>query len=463
MPSRRRGPQGLSRFIVALPLGLTVALADAAPDEPLVPATTAASAATIPDVMAAPAATVPGATTPAEPPALGASLPALLEYARLRNPAFAAERAEADAARERIEAAGALPDPRLQVELMDFTNAMRGGGTTLLPGQVGETRYRIIQPLPGWGKRELDGRAAEARADKAQAGRDAAWLDLAAAVKTAWLRYYAADREAALNRDALALLRGLEETTLARYRLGLLPQQAVLRAQREITAQRLAQVAVAQRRRGAVTALNALLARPSDSALAAPLDPPALPETPPFGRVLERGRSVNPALAAEALGADVARLERDRTRRERYPDFSIGLTSNRPRGGDGSWDLMLEVMIPLQQSARSAREREAERMLSAADARRAAAEARLQGELGSAHAAYAAGRETLRLLRGSLLPQAEATRDATRTAFASGRVDFDSVLEAERQLIDIRMRMLDTEVQTRLALAELEKLAGDLP
>lgn len=393
---------------------------------------------------------------------LGASLPALLEHARVNNPAFAAERAEADAARERIGSAGALPDPSFQIELMDFTNTMRGGSTTLVPGEVGETRYRIVQPLPAWGKRALDSRAATARAGRADAGRELAWVNLAAEIKAAWLRYYAADREAALNRDALALLQGVEETTLARYRQGLVAQQAVLRAQREITALRVAQVGVERRRSGAAAALNALLARPADSALAVPLDPPALPPTPPFATLVERVRGLNPELAAEGLGVDVARLERDRTWRDRYPDFSVGLTNNRPRGGEASWDLMVEVMIPLQQSARRAKEREAAYMLSAADARRAAAEARLQGELGRAHAEFSAGRETLQLLRASLLPQAAATRDAARSAFANGRADFDTVLEAERQLIDIHLQTLTTEVDTRLALAELEKLAGEL-
>jgi len=123
---------------------------------------------------------------------------------------------------------------------------------------------------------------------------------------------------------------------------------------------------------------------------------------------------------------------------------------------------MFEVTIPLQQSARRAREREAVLMVSAADAKRAAAESRLLGELGTAYAAFTSGRETLQLLQGTLRPQAEATRDATRAAFSTGRVDFDAVLEAERQLVDTRMATLTAEVETRLALAEIEKLAGEM-
>ncbi|NMF98488.2 TolC family protein [Aromatoleum toluolicum] len=409
------------------------------------------------------AASLSAGAAHAQNPSLGADVVGLIEQARLNNPAFAVDRAEAAAARERVEPAGALPDPTVQIELMDFTNTMRGGSTTLIPGEVGETRYRIIQSLPGWGKRELAANAASARADQADANRDAAWRNLAAEIKIAWLRYYAADREAALNRDGLALLQSLEEITLSRYRLGLLPQQAVLRAQREITSQRLALVGIEQRRRGMASALNALLGRAPGNELALPQDPAPLPQTLILTDLVERARATNPMIAAEDRGIEAARIERDRTWRDRYPDFSFGLTNNQPRGGDQSWDVMFEVMIPLQQSARRAREREATLMVTAADAKRAAAESKLLGELGSAYATYASGRETLQLLRGTLMPQAEATRDATRAAFATGRVDFDTVLEAERQLVDTRMAMLQADVDTRMALAELEKLAGDMP
>ena len=100
-------------------------------------------------------------------PTLGSSPQALIEYARHSNPGFAAARAEASAAQERVTPAGALPDPTFEVELMDATNTMSGRSASLLPGQVGETRYRITQPLPGWGKRELAVKAAAAQAGNA--------------------------------------------------------------------------------------------------------------------------------------------------------------------------------------------------------------------------------------------------------------------------------------------------------
>jgi outer membrane protein TolC len=393
--------------------------------------------------------------------ALGSTVQSLLEHARQSNPGFAAERAEADAARARVEPAGALPDPTFQVELMDFTNTMNDRSASLLPGQVGETRYRIIQPLPGWGKRDLATQAAQARATQAGAMRDAAWAGLAAQIEAVWLRYYAADREVGLNRQALSLLQGLEELSLARYKLGLLPQQAVLRMQREITTQRMALVEVEQRRKGLATAVNSLLSRAPDAPLAAPREPRPLPEHLEPAALFEALRNRNPEVIAAAHGIDVARAERERTYRDRLPDFSVGLTNNRPYEGKNSWDVMFEVMIPLQQGSRRAKEREAEYMLTAADARRADSESRAAGELGKAWSMFATGRETLRLLDKTLLPQAVATRDASRAALASGKVDFDSVIEADRQLIELRMKQLQTEIDTRLALSEIERLAGE--
>ena len=394
-------------------------------------------------------------------PALGASALSLIEHARQGNPGFAAARAEAAAARERVTPAGALPDPRFELELMDATNTMSGRSASLLPGQVGETRYRIVQPLPGWGKRDLAVKAAAAQATQTDAMRDAAWTELAAKIEALWLRYYAADREQVLNREALTLLQSLEEVSLTRYELGLLPQQAVLRMQREITAQRLALVEVEQRRKGVAAGLNGLLGRAHDAPLAPPDDPDPLPERLEAATLFEAAASANPEVQVAANGIDVARAERARTYQDRLPDFAVGVTNNRPDEGKASWDVMFEVMIPLQQSSRRAREREAEYLLLAAEARREDARARATGELGSAWSMYARGRETLSLLDHTLLPQAEATRDASRAALASGMVDFDSVIEAERQLIDIRTRRLQTELETRLALAEIRKLTGE--
>ena len=121
---------------------------------------------------------------------------------------------------------------------------------------------------------------------------------------------------------------------------------------------------------------------------------------------------------------------------------------------------MLEVTIPLQQSARRAQEREAEHRLSAAQSRVIAAEARLNGRIGEALSAFESGIEKARLLRHTLLPQSQASLEAALAGYETGRVNFNTLIEAERQVLRSRLTLLDADAESRVRHAELERLVG---
>jgi len=391
---------------------------------------------------------------------LGAGLAGLLDYARRHNPELAVRRHEAEAARERVEPASALPDPKFQLELMDFTNTMSGGGTTLVPGDVGQTRYRVIQPLPFYGKRDLRGSVAAAQAGQSEQQQAAAVLDVEARIKTAFARYYQASGQAGIIGEALALVEGLGRLVETRYGVGLVPQQDVVRAHSEATTLRLDLVDAERRHRDAAARLNAQLPRPADAPLANPGNLPSVPTVPTLAVLFERTKVVSPELAGERLGVDAATDNRDLVLRNRYPDFAVGLTNNRPKNGVDSWDLMVELNIPLQQSSRRAQEREAERRLDAARSRVAAAEARLGGRLGETLAAVTANTDKARLLRDTLLPQSLASFESAQAGYESGRVNFNTLIEAERQVLRSRLALLDAETEIRVQIAELERLTG---
>lgn len=391
---------------------------------------------------------------------LGASLPELLAYAREHNPELAARRHSASANRERIEPAGALPDPRFQVELMDVTNTMSGGGASLIPGAVGQTRYRVIQPIPYWGKRGLRSDVAEALADQSARQVDSTVLEIEARIKTGYARYFQADGQTTILDETLSLLDALSRLVETRYSLGLVPQQDVIRAHSELTAIKIERVESERRRRDAVAALNAQLPRNADAPLATPTGLPAAPAMLDLTTLFERAKIASPELARERLGTEAAEKSRELVYLNRYPDFSVGLTNNRPQNGTDSWDVMLEVNIPLQQRSRRAQEREAERRVDAANSQVAAAEARLNGRLGALQAAFEANVDKARLLRSTLLPQAQATFDAAMAGYESGRVNFNTLIEAERQILRARLALLDADAETHVRLAELEQLVG---
>ncbi|PWB47715.1 MAG: transporter, partial [Nitrosomonadales bacterium] len=200
----------------------------------------------------------------------GANVESLLKLARDANPELAAMKHEAQAATERIDSAGALPDPMLRTELMDITRQGTASSVNLLPGTASSTKYTLIQALPFWGKRDLRRGIAEAEAHQAQGRANAGWEELAARIKTSFAEYYVFSRAEALNRELLDLTGRLEKVAQARYASGLVPQQDAIRAQLEQTAIRGDLVVLENAVHHSRIKLNALLNRPATAPLADP-------------------------------------------------------------------------------------------------------------------------------------------------------------------------------------------------
>ena len=395
-------------------------------------------------------------------PIPGATVDSLLALARERNPDLAAARLEAEAAVERVQPAGALPDPVLRVELENVTN---GGttGLTLSPSRVGDTKYTVIQSLPFWGKRGL--RRAVAGADAEQAGKRSqdVGLELAGRIKSAYADWWLNSRNAALNRELLDLMGGVEKLAQARYAAGLVPQQDAIRAQVERTGL-LTDVLMFNHDRDTLLAqINGLLARPYNAPLESGV---ALrPVPPPDQLTLEvlgpKLIAANPELAGQDARIVGARSSRDLAYRERYPDFSLGVVPMQVNNGIGSWGVMLEMNLPLQQESRRSRERESELMLAAAEAKKAGIAERLRADLGNARAALHAARLTEQLISGNLLPLAELGFKSAMAGYETGKVDFATLLDAQRQVKQAKQNLYKSQATQRARLADIERLIGE--
>ena len=414
-------------------------------------------------LLAAALLSAAAAPVPAQQDALGASLPGLLEYARKQSPELAAMRLEAEAVAERVQPAGALPDPVLRVELMNINNYGNDASPSLLPWRVGETRYTLMQMLPGWGKRDLRRDVAAAEAKAANARSDATWAELAMRIKTAYAEYYRAAGNERLTREVLDLMTRLEQIAQARYAGGLAVQQDAIRAQLEQTAMRSELIALDSEKRQLRARLNALLARDGGAPLA---DPHALRVLPKLAStdaaaLAERARASNPQLQAELARLAAAQKSRDLAFRNRNPDFQVGVLPTQMRSRITSWGLMLEMNIPLQQESRRSQEREAEAMVGAARQRSAALAQQLLGELAGNLAAFDAARRTESLVTSQLLPQSNLSLQSALAAYENGKVDFATLLDAQRQIAKARQDLLKAQVEAQMRLAEIERILGE--
>lgn len=402
-------------------------------------------------------------TAQAAEPTLGADLQGLLSYAREHNPEFAAMRYEADAAAQRAQPAAALPDPVLRAELMDVTNQGTDKGASLLPSQVGGTRYTLMQSVPWFGKRDLQRGVAEAQVVQANAQASATWAELSSKIKSVYAMYYYLSGSERQIHETLDLMTSLEQVAQTRYANGLGAQQDVIRAQVEQTGLRTELLALENEQHHAHGRLNTLLSRPAMAALAQPASVRPLPAAARLDYPLleEKLRARNPQLMIADARRDEAEKSRDRIFKNRYPDFTLGIAPTQTGSRISEWELMIEMNIPLQQGARRSQEREATAMLAASGARKEALLNQMLADLSESVSSLETARRTESLITTRLLPQAELTYQSALAGYETGKVDFATLLDAQRQILQARQQQLKAQLETQSSLAEIERLLGE--
>lgn len=396
------------------------------------------------------------ATEPALP---GRDVASIRAWLLERNPELRALQAEAEAARARIQPAGALPDPMASVSMQELD-----------PDRPWQTRddggaasLQLRQRFPLWGKRSLAREVATHEAEAMRLEREATARTLLAEAEAAYVRYWHADQAVAVLDRRIALLERIEEIAGVRYALGLAAQQDAIRAQVERTAMQRERIERLAARSEAAAALNRALGRRADEALAEPAAPPALsvqaPTLEALLQTLDGGR--HPMVQARQALAEAARSNVELQYRNRYPDITLGVGRMRRFDGMDSAELMLEVEIPLRQRARRERERESRLLEHAALARAEAARRSLQGEAGMAWAQWQSARERRRLTETTLLPQADANFRSALASYQVGEVDFGTLLEALNAWQGADLARVDALRDELLGAAAVRALEGD--
>ncbi len=393
----------------------------------------------------------------------GARLASMLEWLDAHHPELAVARLERDAALMRVQPAGALPDPMLAVEWRDI----RYDSPTLDPTQVGAMRYQFRQSIPLWGKRDLRGQVAEAGVVTATAQQGQTRLALRNRLKRAYTEWVAGHETLRHLVELQRVMDDAERLLRGRYAAGLIGQAEVLRAQAELASLQNDQVTTQAEVRRARVRINALLLRPVDAPLAEPSGFASLPKAVDWtrlaGRLEVKMERENPQLQQAAAQVEAGMHTAELVRRNRWPDLTVGVAPLQTGSRFDTWELMLEINLPLQRESRRQQEREAGYQVAAAEARRAALAANLKGELAESVVGYEAALHHLHVLETTLLPQIELAWRAAYAAYASGGGDYAALLEAQRVWKKARIDAVMAARDAHLALAEIElRVGGEL-
>jgi outer membrane protein TolC len=381
--------------------------------------------------------------------------------AAARNPMLHAERARADAVDAMRRSAGLPPDPQLQLGIM---NASLPGLRTDMPASMAPS-IQLMQMVPLPGKLALAGRIAGRDAEMARAAADEAGWMVRGRVAMAFYEVYQADRQIAVMRETVALLRTFEAAARAMYGAGTGRQADVLRAGVEVSRME-ADVARMQAMRAAAAArLNAALGRPAGTPVPAVALPPlpldvAPPETLRAWALQDRPLLLRQRLAV-ARAQDGTRL----ARREIWPDVSIGVQygerGDAEMGTERMGSVMVGFTVPVFVRQRQyALRREAAAMERMAGAELEDAVVQAEARITELAAELDRARTLVRLYRAEVLPRAEAAVQSSLASYRAGAVDFMTLADAQMMVNRYRQEAFALLAEYGRAVAELEMVLG---
>jgi outer membrane protein TolC len=384
------------------------------------------------------------------------TLESALRLAQDRSRQLVAQDAAASASRDMAVAAAQLPDPSLKAGINNLP--INGPDRFSLTRDFMTMRsIGVAQELTRSDKRTARAARFEREAEAAVAGRELALANLQRDTALAWLdRYYQARMRELLvaQRDEARLQ---VEAADAAYRGGRGSQADVFAARSAVA---VIEDRIAQTERQFATARNQLARWVGDAAGQALGSPPAMNAVRLDPAELDTPLLHHPQIAVLVKQEEVARAEADIARSSKKADWSVELMYSQ-RGPNYSNMVSVNVSVPLQWDPKNRQDRELSAKLAIAEQMRAQREEASRAHVAEARAMlqeWHSDRERLARYDASLIPLAAERTRAAIAAYRGNSGTLNSVLDARRNEIDMRMERLRLEMDAARWWAQLNYL-----
>lgn len=377
-----------------------------------------------------------------------------------RNPSLHAAKQRVLRLEERIPQVTSFDDPMLMV-------APVGDMAETAAGQV-QVMTGVSQKLPFPGKLDAKGRVASQNVAIAEQELEGVRLLVIADTRRAYWGLYYAVRAIEVTRQNRVLLSQLREVAQAKYRAGTATQQAVLRASVELNNLENELITLEQRRSTTAGMLNMLIDRP----VTAPMADPARVELVSFdGRLddlLASAERTNPSIRAVREQIELFHEQRKLARLGRYPDLTVSLSYNLVddsglspvANGRDQWWLGFGVNLPIWQDRLDAAEREATRGILESASTLAGEQNRVAFRVQDAFIKVETQQRQSVLLRDVIIPEATMTVEASLSGYRAGEVDFLTLIDNWRKLLDFQLMYQASLSELERSFAELQQAVG---
>lgn len=387
-------------------------------------------------------------------------LGALLDTLASRSPRLEAARAVAAAAAARVDEASTLPDPMVQLGVM---NVGLPDLNADMPASMAPS-VQLMQRFPFPGTLGLRGDVAEATHRMAEASAEETWWSLRREASDLFYDLYSFEGRLVVMRETLGLLESFRTVARALYAAGEGAQTDVLRADVEVVRMDGEIRTMEAMRTAAAARLNGLLDRSADTPIPSPvLDP--LPSTIPDGDTLEAWAwDSRPLLRRDRTAVDRADLGTELARKTIWPDLTLGVTygqRDRGLGTERMGSAVIGFSLPVHAGSRqyAARE-EARASLQRARADLSASRAGVESRIGVLMANLETAGTLIDLYRTGILPEAHATVESALSSYRVGGVDFMTLVDAQMSANRYESELVELFADYGRAVAGLESTVG---
>jgi cobalt-zinc-cadmium efflux system outer membrane protein len=390
------------------------------------------------------------------------SLRELIKEAEQNNPQVAASIHAWQASRNVPKQASALPETQLSVQQFSVGSPRPFAGYS--NSDFAYIGFGVSQDLPYPGKRQARALVAEHEADSMGAQSDSVRTKVVGDLKKTYFQLAFIQQTLSVLQRSDVLLDQIQKAAEARYRVGQGNQQDVLKAQLQHT-KILREIAHHHQEEGMLEAqIKQLLGRPQESAevVTEPLSIRALPYT--ASELFEKARAQNPGLRAKNASVQQQEAQVELAHKNFRPDFNVQYMWEHNASQFRDYYVATFGLRLPNRSRQKAELAEAEQNHERARQELDAESQYLLSEVQQQYVLAKSSEERLRIYREGLTPQSEASFQAALAAYQSNRQDFESLLSAFLDVLNLELEYHNELIEHESALSELERLTGvDVP
>jgi len=390
------------------------------------------------------------------------------DYIRLslkRNPQLKSAFYQWKASLKKVPQAFSLPDPQFS-----FTEYIESVETRAGPqNRAFSVKQKFPLPDKLWIRKSKAFKTAEAACHQFEQTR----LDIVYKVTDVYYEYAYLYKTILLTKENMTLLTNFEKVTQAKYASGLTKNQDLLKVQVELGKLENDLYSLEDRRRALMARLNALLNLPETTSLPWPkvsfenVQSKEMQEE--TGMLIAELKKNNPQLLSMDNKVEQNKDNVKLAKRAYFPDLTVGVTqidtgdALNPSAIDSGKDplmVMFSVNVPIWFNRINAGIQEAQASLQATESARSNKENELISQLVFLHYKYDDALRQARLYKDGLIPKAVQTLNATKTGYEAGKVDFLSLIDAQRMLLNFQLAYYRHVANVHQRSAQLDALIG---